>query len=748
MASASGAPSMASGWRQSASAWPRALLHLVERWLDSERDQLGLWLPVGLGLGIGAWFGLPNAAAWRAFLALAAGGGLLATVAGGGTRAGRAAAVFLLAACAGCLLAWGRSERVAAPRLARTAIAQVSARIVEVDPLPARNKLRLLLAPEPASDAKASLPPRLRVNLDAADAPEGLLPGARVALRARLLPPPGPSLPGGYDYARVAWFQGIGATGKALGPVKIVASAPPGGGFARWLALRRLQLTRHIEAALAGSTGGVAAAFVTGNVGAISPDDAEAFRRSGLAHLLSISGLHITVAVAAAMLLTLRLLALWPWLALRAPLVLIAAGAGAAAGIAYTLLSGAEVPTVRSCVAALLVLAGVALGREAMTLRLVAAGAIAVLLFRPEALVGPSFQLSFAAVTAIVALHEHPRMRAWTLRTASHRWPRRLAREGVSLVATGLLVEAALAPIAAYHFHRAGFYGALANLFAIPLSTFAIMPLEALALLGDTVGLGAPAWWLAGEAVGLLLWLARTVAALPGAVAALPSMPLPAFLLMVAGGLWIALWRMAPRWLGLLPFAIGMAWALATPAPDLLVTGDGRHLAIRDDGGALRLLRPRAGDYTRQRLNEGAGLKADALDLDDMAGARCSDDLCLVAVTRGGHRWHLLATRSPYVIDRPAFAAACAWADIAVSDRRLPGWCRPRRLKLDAPALARSGGIAMHLASGAITGVISGDRHPWMVTPPPLRAHAWKLHGMQSGFAALPSGAPASSHGQ
>jgi competence protein ComEC len=450
----------------------------------------------------------------------------------------------------------------------------------------------------------------------------------------------------------------------------------------------------------------------------------------------------VTVAVAAAMLLSLRLLALWPWLALRAPLVLISAGAGAAAGIAYTLLSGAEVPTVRSCVAALLVLVGIALGREAMTLRLVAAGALVVLLFRPEALVGPSFQLSFAAVTAIIAYHDHPRVRAWALPAEGERWAGRARREAVSLIATGLLVEATLAPIAAYHFHRAGFYGALANLVAIPLSTFAVMPAEALALLLDLAGLGAPAWWLAGKAVGALLWLARFTAGLPGAVAALPSMPLSAFLLMVAGGLWMALWRTGVRWGGALPFLVGAVWALATPAPDLLVTGDGRHLAVRGPDGRLRLLRPRAGDYVREQLNEGAGLQADALDLDTMPGARCSDDLCLASITRAGRRWHLLATRSAYRIDRSDLLTACAWADLAISERRLLAACHPRLLKLDAPVLARTGGVAIRLSDGRVTSVNAGDAHPWSQQVSGLRAGGAGLHGSQ-----LPRGTAAPSIG-
>ena len=641
---------------------------MIERWLEAERDQLALWLPVGLGTGIGAWFGLPAIPAWTAFVALTAGAGGVALAAGRGGRLLRITAWFLLAASFGCALAWARSERVAAQILDRPQIATLTGEVAALDRLPARGLVRLLIAP----DAQAGVPARVRLNVDEKNVPATLATGARVSARARLVPPPGPSLPGAYDFARVAWFQRIGATGKALGPITIVASSVSSGGFARWLADTRTRLTGHIQQGLAGSGGGVAAAFVTGDVGAISQDDTDAFRRSGLAHLLSISGLHVTAVVAATMLLTLRLLALSPWLALRWPLLLIAAGAGAAAGIAYTVLSGAEVPTVRSCVAAILVLVGIALGREAMTLRLVAAGALAVLLFRPEALVGPSFQLSFAAVTAIIAFHEHPWVRSRALKR-EEAWPRRLLRELVVLLATGFLVEAALAPIAAYHFHRAGLYGALANIVAIPLTTFVIMPLEALALLLDLGGMGAPAWWAAGKALALLLWLARVVSAAPGAVAALPSMPHGAFLAMVAGGVWLALWRTRVRWAGIVPLLLGAAWAFATPSPDILVTGDGKHLAVRA-GGGLYLLRPRAKDYVRQQMGEAAGIQADAADLDALPGARCNADTCVATIRRDNAQWHLLATRSPYFSDIGDFVRACRWADIVVSDRRLPAY--------------------------------------------------------------------------
>jgi len=199
-------------------------------------------------------------------------------------------------------------------------------------------------------------------------------------------------------------------------------------------------------------------------------------------------------------------------------------------------------------------------------------------------------------------------------------------------------------------------------------------------------------------------------------------MPLTAFLLMVTGGLWIALWRTKARRLGIIPLVIGAVWSLLTPAPDLLITGDGKHMAVRTHDGALHLLRPLARDYVRQQLSEGSGVQATALDLDTLPGARCTRDVCLTVLDRGGRSWHLLATRSPYQLDLAAFQKVCAWADIAVSDRRLPRTCVPRWLKLDAPQLRETGGVAIDLNRAVVRTVNGDDRHPWVVRPPSLPA--------------------------
>ncbi|WP_293643235.1 ComEC/Rec2 family competence protein, partial [Sphingopyxis sp. RIFCSPHIGHO2_12_FULL_65_19] len=467
-----------------------------------------------------AWFALPSQSYWIGLLLLLGGfmlGGLLL---GSQSRLGRTIVVACGVIGAGLLLVWGRALWVAAPVLAVPVVTEFYAVVERVEPLPAKGQLRILARPQRRTD----LPPRVRLTMRREQAAD-LVDGETIGVRARLMPPPTASLPGGYDFAQRAWFDGIGAVGTVLGQV----SRARGGGSAT--PPLRARLSAHIHDQIDGSAGGIAAALVTGDRGAISGADEEAMRRSGLAHLLSISGLHVTAVVGFAMLLTMRLLALSRRFALAGYVLPLAAAAGAIAGGAYTLLAGAEVPTLRSFIAALLVLVAFLMGREALTLRLVAAGALIVLIWRPESLAGPSFQLSFAAVTAIIALHESRTMRNFLTRRAEP-WLFRFGRGIGGLLITGLVVEVALAPIALFHFHKAGLYGALANVIAIPLTTFVIMPFEALALLFDSIGLGAPFWWVAEQALRLLIALAHAVADAPGAVAMLPSFP-P----------WVSRWR-------------------------------------------------------------------------------------------------------------------------------------------------------------------------------------------------------------
>jgi len=183
---------------------------------------------------------------------------------------------------------------------------------------------------------------------------------------------------------------------------------------------------------------------------------------------------------------------------------------------------------------------------------------------------------------------------------------------------------------------------------------------------------------------------------------------------MIAGGIWICLWSSRIRVAGVAPIAIGAIGAALAPSPDLLITGDGRHLAVIDDGKPL-ILRDRTGDYMRGLLAEASGFDGDPDILDGQETSDCSHDSCVAALRKGPVEWRLLATRSATRIDWPSIASACAGADIAVSDRRLPRGCQPRWLKLDREALGRTGGLAIYLGKNPRVDSVS-DRigaHPW-----------------------------------
>jgi competence protein ComEC len=291
------------------------------------------------------------------------------------------------------------------------------------------------------------------------------------------------------------------------------------------------------------------------------------------------------------------------------------------------------------------------------------------------------------------------------------------------MVATGLVVEFALVPLALYHFHRAGLYGVAANIVAIPLTTFVTMPLEAGALLLDAAGLGKPLWLLCGWSIDALLWLAHTVATAKGAVAMLPSMPGWAFGLMVIGGLWLCLWQGRVRLLGLGPALIGAIVAASAQTPDLLVTGDGRHVAVIRDG-VPHMLRERTGEYMRSLLGEAAGFDGEPYLLGGAGFSACSSDSCVANFgDKDGRQWRLLATKSSQRIDWERLVAGCADADVAVSERWLPRACKPRWLKLDRNTLQRTGGVALFLDGTPRIETVAErvGEHPWAAVVPKYR---------------------------
>lgn len=701
-----------------------SLAAAAERFLESAAHDRGPWLAVAFAGGIAAWFILPDRAAWLSAMALGAGFGAIGWLHWRG-REGRAllrlAAVALgMAFVLGMAVIWARSAMIGTPPLAEPYIGVIEGRILARDEQPAEERVRLTLAIREPGTARAV---KVRLNLPLGEDRAELIEGAMIRTGARLLPPAPPLVPGAYDFARKAWFDGLAATGSPYGPLVVLEPGRAGGAVA---GVQR-RLSAHVRSQLDGTPGAIAAAFASGDRGAIGTADETAMRDAGLTHLLSISGLHVSAVIAGVYLLAIRLLALWPWLVLRVRLPVLAAGLAALAGASYTLLTGAEVPTVRSCLGAGLVLLALALGREPLSLRMVAVVAGIVLLLWPESLVGPSFQMSFAAVLAIVALHGAEPVRRF-LAPREESWATRIGRRVVMLFATGVVIEAVLTPIVLFHFHRAGAHGAFANVLAIPLVTFVAMPLIALALLFDLVGLGAPVWWLAGLSLEALLGIAHFIAGQPGAVRLMPQIGLGAIGLYVAGMLWLALWRGRVRLWGLAAAGVALAMMLATPAPDVLVARDGRQIAVTAPGGRLLVLREGANgksSYALDSLREAAAVATEPVAIERAPGARCSPDFCALELAGEGGSWSLLVARSKHYVDALQLIEACAAADIVIAARSLPRSCAPRWLKADRRFLAEHGGLAIYLSGGdprLITVAESQGEHGWWQSNP---ARAW-----------------------
>jgi competence protein ComEC len=665
--------------------------------LAEDRERWALWIPVGLGIGVGLYFALPaEPAGWiggaAVFLSLTAAVLL------------RARLLPLLAALAALSISIGfsaaqlRTASVAAPTLQkRFGPAEINGRIVSVERLKTGRRLvldRLSVGRLPTDRT----PARIRV-VDRKGTP-ALRPGDQVRLRAVLLPSPRPIAPGAFDFARRDYFRRIGATGYVVAPPEKQLRRGAGkGGFA--LALERLRQTiaGRITAGLPGAAGGVAAALLTGDRGGIPKETLTALRDSGLAHLLAISGLHLSL-VAAILFFGIRAgLALWPPIALNRPIKKWAALAALAGAFGYLLLTGATVPTQRAFIMLAIVLLGVLVDRIAISMRLVAWAAVAVLLIAPESLLSVSFQMSFAAVVALVAVYEALREHAPGWRSDPRWWRRAMLYVG-AVALTTFVAGTATGPFAVFHFNRLALYGVAANLVAVPVTAFWIMPWGLVALLLMPFGLEQLALVPMGWGLDLMIGAADGVAAWPGAVTLLPAMPSWGLVAVAFGGLWLALWRSAWRLAGIALIAVGLASGLFTRTPDVLVSEAGRLLAVKAPDGALILSSRRFARFQGSAWLRQAGQPA-TRDWPDAAKAAGSPTPWL-ACDALGCIYRAKGQVVALVRDERAFGEDCRRATVVVSLQPLAGRCPSARRRLDRFDLWRAGTHAIYLSPGAV----------------------------------------------
>ena len=581
-----------------ASVVPRAAVTAIFSSVASnflaERDRWFLWLPVALGLGIGLYFIMPS----EPPLWLGGTVAVLAAAAGFSCRPRPVLAVMCLAAATGAVgfaAAQIRTVSVHAPVLTkRTAPVDITGRVVELQVRAKRTRIVLDRLTVPGL-RKTATPERVRLRVHGPM--QDIRPGRRISVRAVLLPLPGPAAPGAFDFQRYAYFKRIGAIGYSLAPVRLAGGAGSPASDRLWLRRLRQDVAARIRAALPGSRGAVAAALLTGQRGAIPDDTLTAIRDSGLAHLLAISGLHIGLVAGLVFFLVRALLAAIPSLALRYPIKKWAAVAALAGAFLYLLLSGATIPTQRAYLMLAIVMVGVLTDRIGLSLRLVAWAAVAVLLVQPESLLSASFQMSFAAVVALVAAYEALRDRLVSWR--EHSGPvRKSGRYVVGVGLTTVIAGLATAPFAVYHFNRLAAYGLVANLVAVPITAFWIMPFGLLALCLMPVGLDQYALVPMGWGIDALIAVARTVSGWPGAAKLFPSLPVHGLLLVVAGAIWLALWRRRWRLWGVPLILAGLVAGGLVRPPDILISRSGKLLAARAADGRLMLSTARAGRFT------------------------------------------------------------------------------------------------------------------------------------------------------
>lgn len=555
-------------------------------------DRWRLWAPVTFGAGCALYFVLPvEPPMWP--LALIAVAAILPWVWARRRGWGRAATVpLMLIACLalGTAAAKWRQVRVdapIAPALADPVV--VEGWVVDVDS-PGDNGHRVIIAPVRIEGlAPEATPIRLRATVKDATPPP---PGSAIRLYALLNPPPPPASPGAYDFGRNAYFLGLGGVAFSLGETRGADLPPPPDELRLRMRVNaaRYALAERIVARLGERAGGVAAAMTTGHETWISQTDLDTMRDSGLAHILSISGLHMAI-VGGFVFFMVRLgVAAWPWLALRVSGKKVAAWAGLIAVGGYLIVSGGPPPAERAAVTASIAFLAILIDRRAISMNALAVAAFVVLALRPESIVQPGFQMSFAATAALVALAE-----SWPARTnpISAPWPIVTAQKiGDWIFAAGaasLVAGLATGPFAVQHFNRAAMYGLLANIGTAPISSFLMMPALAVGALLEPLGLGGPFLWLAGKGVDLMLAIGEWTAGLPGAVQTIASAPDWTLAISFIGVLVLCLWRGRLRWIGL-PLACAVLIWPRDPAPDLWIGDGGTNAAYRvaDDAVLMR----------------------------------------------------------------------------------------------------------------------------------------------------------------
>ncbi len=649
--------------------------------------RLFLWLPIFFLAGILAYFAAshePGFGAPLAGLGLCAGCAFRAARAGWmkTARAFVAAAFFFCGFSAGVLRTW----TMAAPVISEIKVARVTAFIETLDDRKGGGRLLLRVGAIDGLPPEAT-PARLRVTIRNHG---GLRAGQTITATMRLIPPAEPSEPGGYDFAREAFFQGIGAVGSILSRVEQAPAldVPLIARINAAIDRARNDLTARIAGVIGGDDGAVAAALVTGKRGLISEEANDALRGAGIYHVVSISGLHMVLAAGLFMWSLRALLALVPAIALHYPCKKIAALFAMFGALAYDIFAGSEVATERSLIMIVVMLGAVLFDRPALSMRNLAIAALIVMAREPESVLGPSFQMSFGAVAAMIALFE--RGPGTEKGEAPQGLLARAGRALAIMLLTTFVAGLATGPFASFHFHRINPYSIIGNSLTLPLVEFIVMPMAVLGVIAGPFGLDAPVWSVMGWGIGGMMDLSRHVAGIEGSVRHVEAFGLGALLALSFGLFWIALWRTGIRFAGLIFVGLGLWLAVTWRPTDLATDASGRSLAVRGLSGRFEVLNGRGNDFAVSQwlLGDADRRKPGAPEL--KGESRCDPSGCVTRLVDG--------RTIALVLTPAALAEDCLRADILVTRLRVGERCKGPELVLDGAHFAAHGASEIRLA--------------------------------------------------
>jgi competence protein ComEC len=557
---------------------------------------------------------------------------------------------------------------------------------------------RVILSQVVPLDAARDVPVR-RARVVIRTGPD-LSPGDVISGPFRFAPVPGPVYPGGFDTQFHAYFDGVGAYGNSTQPPVVVtpgdATTP-----AHVVDAVRRGIAARIDAVLPQPAAGIARAIVNGDQSAVDDTARETMATAGIVHVLSVSGLHLTL-VAGGVFWVLRLLLSGSEaIAGRLPVKRIAAVAGIAAAVLYFAISGGNVAAFRSTLMILLVFGAVLFGRRALTMRNVAIAAIVVIVIDPASVFRPSFHLSFAAVVALVGAYENFRSeRLKDASLAAHAWA-----YGKGIVVSSLVAGAATLLFSVYHFQQTSPLGVLGNLLSLPLVGFVMMPAALVAVLAMPFGLEAPFLQAMGWSIDRMLEMGALVAGWSTNLRASPLLTPAALVIGLAALAWLAFFRDRWRLLGPLVAApLVLLFAMDRP-PDVLIADTTQAMVVRGADG-LQLADGRAQSFALDVWRE---TYADPIAA---AAAVACDSVACVGESAAGFSYAI-------VLDPSGFAEECG-RDLIVARIRAPSYCGARAI-VDADDLEAHGvhWLRWNAVSGEfeVRRAVESLERPWRITP-------------------------------